>query len=156
MLLLSQKKRDKKRLNRKLKPWYVVVILCEWKRESGWLESWEGLLLATDVSTTLYGSHIQSQVIDLVSWKKPLMRLVVKTCAPIGYVNDGVARRTINNVLLVSVEYLFLRCGKSWQRFIEVSSVEVSKPAFKCNSSIVVGTVSNARSRVPVDSVACS
>ena len=24
----------------------------DWKRSSGWLESWEGLLLVTDVSTT--------------------------------------------------------------------------------------------------------
>ena len=29
------------------------------------------------------------------------------------------------------------------------------KPAFVCNSLIVVGAVGNARSRVPVDSVAC-
>ena len=29
------------------------------------------------------------------------------------------------------------------------------KPAFECNSLIVVGAVGNARSRVPVDSVAC-
>ena len=27
-------------------------IKLDWKRSSGWLESWEGLLLATDVSTT--------------------------------------------------------------------------------------------------------
>ena len=40
------------------------------KRLSGWLESWEGLLFVTDVSTT-FGSHLQSQsqVIVLVSWK---------------------------------------------------------------------------------------
>ena len=28
------------------------VSYRDWKRSSGWLESWEGLLLVTDVSTT--------------------------------------------------------------------------------------------------------
>ena len=36
------------------------------KRSSGWLESWEGLLLVTDVSTTCLQSHLQSQVVVLV------------------------------------------------------------------------------------------
>ena len=31
----------------------------------------------------------------------------------------------------------------------------VSKPAFQCNSLMVVGTVGYTRSRVPVDGVAC-
>ena len=39
----------------------------DWKRSSGWLESWEGLLSVTDVSTAR--SHLQCQVIVLVSWK---------------------------------------------------------------------------------------
>ena len=30
----------------------VWVAYLDWKRSSGWLESWEGLLLVTDVSTT--------------------------------------------------------------------------------------------------------
>ena len=29
-------------------------VYLDWKRSSGWLESWEGLLLVTDVSTSLY------------------------------------------------------------------------------------------------------
>ena len=66
----------------------------------------------------LCGSHLQSQVIVLVSWKftnpggwfdwsidsiavgKPMMWLAVKTCAVVGDVNRGVARwiPVINNV----------------------------------------------------------
>ena len=30
----------------------IKVIFLDWKRSSGWLESWEGLLLVTDVSIT--------------------------------------------------------------------------------------------------------
>ena len=34
-------------------PWGVCArLILNWKRSSGWLESWEGLLLVTDVSTT--------------------------------------------------------------------------------------------------------
>ena len=33
--------------------------------------------------------------------------------------------------------------------------LSLSKTAFMCNSLIVVGTVGNTHSRVPVDSVAC-
>ena len=29
-----------------------IITYLDWKRSSGWLESWEGLLLETDVSTT--------------------------------------------------------------------------------------------------------
>ena len=31
---------------------HCSIVICDWKRSSGWLESWEGLLLVTDVSTT--------------------------------------------------------------------------------------------------------
>ena len=94
-----------------------------WKRSSGWLESWEGLLfIVTDVSTTLYGSHLQSQVVVLVRWKfknpgerfdwsldwlavgKCVMWLAVKSCAEIGYANKWVVKWIINKVLLFPVE----------------------------------------------------
>ena len=39
-----------------------------WKWSSGWLGSYEGLLLATGVSTNLCGSHLQSQIIRLWRW----------------------------------------------------------------------------------------
>ena len=37
----------------------------DWKRSAGWLESWEGLLFETDVSTTCAG-HLQSHLTQLL------------------------------------------------------------------------------------------
>ena len=70
----------------------------------------------------LCGSHLQGQVVVLVSWKfknpgerfdwsidrvavgKYVMWLAVKTCAEIGYANRWIAKWIINKVLLFPVE----------------------------------------------------
>ena len=99
----------------------------DWKRSSGWLESWEGLLLVIDVSTSLYGSHLQSQVVVLVRWKfknpgeqfdwsvdivavgKCVMWLAVKTCAEIVYANRmGCKMNNKQGVTAVSYTHLTL------------------------------------------------
>ena len=48
-----------------------IAIIAIWHLYLfGWLESWEGLLFATDIIfNNLCGSHLQSRVIVLVSWK---------------------------------------------------------------------------------------
>ena len=49
---------------------FLFLITClylAWKRSSGWLESWEGLFLASDVSTTC--AEVIFRAIALVSWK---------------------------------------------------------------------------------------
>ena len=56
--------------------WYIRnglnqgVTHLDWKRSSGWLESWRGLHVVCDWRfDNLCGSHLQSQVKVLVSWK---------------------------------------------------------------------------------------
>ena len=88
--------------------WVVGVLrrtlVCDWRFDN------------------LCGSHLQSQVIVLVSWKfknpgerfdwsidrvadgKRVMWLTMKTCAEIGYANRWVSKWIINNVLLFPVE----------------------------------------------------
>ena len=54
--------------------------------------------------------------------------------------------------VLVSLISRLYGAGSCWHRFSSVCS-EVSKPAFLSQSLVVVSTVDNASSRVPVDSV---
>ena len=79
----------------------------DWKGSSGWLESWEGLLLAFCVPTICAEAIFRVKWSLLVSWKfenlwqrfdwsvdrvtvgKPVMWLAVKTCPVIDYVNRG-------------------------------------------------------------------
>ena len=87
----------------------MVWTYRDWKRSSGWLESWR--------FDNLCGSHLQSQVVVLVSWKfknpgerfdwsvdrvavgKCVMWLAVKTCA-----NRWDVKWIINKVLLFPIE----------------------------------------------------
>ena len=94
-----------------------------WLKKIIWVT---GVLRRTVVSDwrfdNLCGSHLQSQVVVLVSWKfknpgerfdwsvdrvavgKCVVWLAVKTCAEIGYANRWDVKWVINKVLLVSIE----------------------------------------------------
>ena len=56
---------------------FLDLIYLDWKLSSGWLESWEGLLLATDVSTTCADSRQQQSFPALQS---PRWSLSIKVC----------------------------------------------------------------------------
>ena len=106
-----------------LKKWFEPRSNIPWFKKIIWVI---GVLRRTVVGgcrfDNLFGSHLQSQVIVLVSWKfknpgerfdrsidrvavgKQVMWLAVKTCAEIGYANRWVVRWIINNVFLFPVE----------------------------------------------------
>ena len=97
--------------------------LLPWLKKIIWVT---GVLRRTVFSDwrfdNLCGSHLQSQVVVLFSWKfknpgerfdwsvyrvavgKYVMWLAVKTCAEIGYANRGIVKWIINKVLLFPVE----------------------------------------------------
>ena len=59
----------------------TLNLYCEWKRSSGWLESWEGLLLVTDVSTTFTMAMVLT--IFTMAHLKPLILVWGLRLAPI-------------------------------------------------------------------------
>ena len=104
--------------------WNVTnEMIVPWLKKIIWVI---GVLRRTVVSDwrfyNLCGSHLQSQVVVLVSWKfknpgerfdwsidrvavgKYVMWLAVKTCAEIGYANRWIVKWIINKVLLFPVE----------------------------------------------------
>ena len=56
----------------------LTEIYRDWKRSSGWLESWEGLLLVTDVSTTCAEAifRVKCQVVEKSGCRKVKCQVV--------------------------------------------------------------------------------
>ena len=110
-------------INLFLRKWFEPGSSIPWLKKIIWVI---GVLRRTVVSDwrfdNLCGSHLQSQVVVLVSWKfknpgerfdwsidrvavgKYVMWLAVKTCAEIGYANRWIVKWIINKVLLFPVE----------------------------------------------------
>ena len=106
-----------------IRKWFEPRSSIPWLKKIIWVI---GVLRRTVVSDwrfdNLCGSHLQSQVVVLVSWKfknpgerfdwsidrvavgKYVMWLAVKTCAEIGYANRWIVKWIINKVLLFPVE----------------------------------------------------
>ena len=106
-----------------VRKWFEPRSSIPWLKKIIWVI---GVLRRTVVSDwrfdNLCGSHLQSQVVVLVSWKfknpgerfdwsidrvavgKYVMWLAVKTCAAIGYANRWIVKWIINKVLLFPVE----------------------------------------------------
>ena len=106
-----------------IRKWFEPRSSIPWLKKIIWVI---GVLRRTVVSDwrfdNLCGSHLQSQVVVLVSWKfknpgerfdwsidrvavgKYVMWLAVKTCAEIGYANKWIVKWIINKVLFFPVE----------------------------------------------------